>query len=224
MEILLSKHQTGPLSFSLCGNVWVTHLHSINFSNPGEYSVDSGSKYRLHSKLGWCSLLFVAHPESLAHEEPGDAIPQGLPDKRPGKRTGLKFWIISLLIHPWDWCRTGDVLLPVGEFSEMLGTSHLSPGQWAQRPSCRIGWPEAKVYCPFPERGLVYRSAIKMQVLEREMQVRLMCRVSARARQQIAVVGAVGACSWLLPCLKKKKSLHSEWLWLTARAPKGNKQ
>lgn len=42
----LSKHQTGPLSFSfsLCGSVWVIHLRSINFSYPGECSVDSGSK------------------------------------------------------------------------------------------------------------------------------------------------------------------------------------
>lgn len=53
MEILLTKTPDRASFFFLspCGIVWVIHLHSTYFSYPVEYSVDPGSKYRVHSKL-----------------------------------------------------------------------------------------------------------------------------------------------------------------------------
>ena len=143
------------ISFSLCGSVWVIHLHSINFSYPGECSVDLGSKYKVLSKLGvmfsvprgpprepgpwrtrWCS-----SPEAAWCQERGSRV-----------RVQLPLNIVLLGYSPPGpvRCGTNPMVRLVGEFRGVRppGQAVCFPRWQCQRPGCRSVWPQAKVYYP----------------------------------------------------------------------------
>lgn len=144
-----------PLSFSffLRGSVWVIHLHSINFSYPGECSVDSGSKYRVHSKLG----VMFSVPRGPPRE-PGPwrmrwcSSPGAAWCQKWGSRVRVQVSLNTVLLgySPPGCARCGTNLMVhlVGEFREARpqGQAVCFPGWQSQRPGCRSGWPQARVY------------------------------------------------------------------------------